>query len=215
MRQNFLSTTNNGNSKFQVMKPHGKSKNILARLSLAKFYRHAFVAIIFSTAAWSLSAAEVTNTYANWVKPWMEQPATSPSLNGAGLKLVVTSVRGEVDQATVIAMTPVQRIYLAYHLKVSATEVATNGDFRSYVVSNTYAEPGNVRQLLSEDFLQLDQLLAKLPEDNAQLPPAGNRIVLQTFADGQWYVRVYDGANLPSEVQAVLNLLAKPAKKLF
>jgi len=197
------------------MKPHGKSKNILASLSLAKFYRHAFVAIIFSTAAWSLSAAEVTNTYANWVKPWMEQPATSPSLNGAGLKLVVTSVRGEVDQATVIAMTPVQRIYLAYHLKVSATEVATNGDFRSYVVSNTYAEPGNVRQLLSEDFLQLDQLLAKLPEDNAQLPPAGNRIVLQTFADGQWYVRVYDGANLPSEVQAVLNLLAKPAKKLF
>ena len=197
------------------MKPHGKSKNILAGSSLAKFYRRAFVAIIFSTVAWSLSAAEVTNTYASWVKPWTEQPATSPTLNGAGLKLVVTSVRGEVDQATVIAMTPVQRIYLAYHLKVSATEVATNGDFRSYVVSNTYAEPGNVRQLSSEDFLQLDQLLAKLPEDNSQLPPAGNRIVLQTFADGQWHVRVYDGANLPSEVQAILNLLAKPAKKLF
>jgi len=195
------------------MKPHGKSKNILAGSSLAKFYRRAFVAIIFSTAAWSLSAAEATNTYASWVKPWMEQPATSPSLNGAGLKLVVTSVRGEVDPATVIAMTPVQRIYLSYHLKVSATEVATNGDFRSYVVSNTYAEPGNVRQLAPKDFQQLDQLLAKLPEDNSQLPPAGNRLVLQVLEDGQWRVRVYDGSNLPPEVKAVTNLLAPPADK--
>ncbi len=197
------------------MKSHGKSKFISASSSLAKFYRRIFVAVIFSIAAVSLSAAEATNTYAKWIKPWMEQPAVSPTLNGAGLKLVVTSVRGEVDEAAVTAMTPVQRIYLSYHLKVAATEVATNGNFRSYVVSNTYAEPGEVRQLSPEDSLQLDQLLAKLPEDNSQLPPAGNRIVLQMFADGQWRVRVYDGANLPSEVKAVLSLLAKPADKLF
>ena len=197
------------------MKPHGKCSIISAQSSFAMFARCIFVAIIFSTVVASLSAAEATNTYANWIKPWMEQPATSPTLNGAGLKLVVTSVRGEVDQATVIAMTPVQRIYLSYHLKVAATEVATNGNFRSYVVSNTYAEPGEVRQLSPEDFRQLDQLLAKLPEDNSQLPPVGNRIVLQVFTDGQWRVRVYDGANLPPEVKAVLSLLAKPADKLF
>ena len=184
-------------------------------MSLAKFYRRTFVAIIFAAAAWSLSAAEVTNTYANWVKPWTEQPATSPTLSGAGLKLIVTSVRGEVDAAATAAMTPVQRIYLSYHLKVAATEVATNGDFRSYVVSNTYAEPGEVRRLSPEDFLQLDRLLAKLPEDNLQLPLAGNRIVLQVIVDGQWRARVYDGANLPPEVKAVLGLLAKPADKLF
>jgi len=179
------------------------------------FARCIFVAIIFFTVATSLSAAEVTNAYANWIKPWMEQPATSPTLNGAGLKLVVTSVRGEVDQATVIAMTPVQRIYLSYDIKVSATEVATDGNFRSYVVSNTYDQSSDVRQLSPKDFQQLDQLLAKLPEDNSQLPPAGNRIVVQIFADGQWRVRVYDGSNLPPEVKAVLSLLAKPADKLF
>ncbi|HEY5345281.1 MAG TPA: hypothetical protein VIK62_02935 [Verrucomicrobiae bacterium] len=197
------------------MKSLGKSKTILAGSPLANFFRGIFTAIIFSTAAVSLPAAEATNTYAKWIKPWMEQPAISPTLNGAGLKLVVTSVRGEVDEATVTAMTPVQRIYLSYHLKVAATEVATNGNFRSYVVSNTYAEPGNVRQLSPENFQQLDQLLAKLPEDNSQLPPAGNRIVLQVLADGQWRVRVYDGSNLPPEVKAVLSLLAKPAAKLF
>ena len=99
--------------------------------------------------------------------------------------------------------------------KSKGTKVTTDGNFRSYVVSNTYDQSSDVRQLSPKDFQQLDQLLAKLPEDNSQLPPAGNRIVVQIFADGQWRVRVYDGSNLPPEVKAVLSLLAKPADKLF
>jgi len=112
-------------------------------------------------------------------------------------------------------MTPLQRLDLAYHIKVSAAEVATNGGFRSYAVSNIDARTSAVRRLSAEDFQRLDQLLSVLPEDNSQLPPAGNRVVLQVRADGQWRVRVYDGNNLPPEAQSILNLLARPYRKLF
>jgi len=190
------------------MKRRGQFSILPLSSPLALFVRSVFVAVIFFVAAISLSAADADSAYAKWIKPWSERPATSPSLDGTELKLIASSVRGEA--AAVTAMTPLQRVDLSYHIKVSATEVATNGGFRSYVVSNTYAQTGDVRWLSAEDVRQLDQLLAKLPEDNSQLPPAGNRVVLQVRADGQWRIRVYDGNNLPPEAQSVLSLLAKP-----
>jgi hypothetical protein len=185
--------------------------------SFGKFLivRCVFVAVLFFVAEFSLSAADSNSAYAHWVKPWAERPATSPALAGAELKLLVSNVRGEADIATASAMTPMQRLELAYHIRVSATEVATNGAIRSYVVSNTDARTSEVRWLTPGELQKLDQLLAQLPSDASQLPPAGNRVVLQTSTDGQWCVRVYDGNNLPAEVQTVLVLLAKPASKLF
>jgi hypothetical protein len=212
--QNFFSTTGVTGSNFQNMKPPGQRSIIPANLPLAKLVRVIFAAVIFFTAAISLSAADATNAYASWIKPWSERPVTSPALD-APLKLIVSNVRGELDEAAVTAMTPVQRLDLAYHIKVSATEVATNGGYRSYVVSNTDARTSDIRWLSPNGIWQLDGLISILPDDNSQLPPAGNRIVVQFRADGQWRIRVYDGNNLPPEAQAVLNLLAKPYRKLF
>jgi hypothetical protein len=197
------------------MKPPGQPSIAPASSLLAKLVRSACVAVFFFVAAFSSSAADPTNAYAKWIEPWMERPATSPALNGVELKLIVSKVQGETNAAAVAAMTPVQRIYLAYHIQVSAAEVATNGSFRSYVVSNTDARTGDVRWLSPNGLWQLDQLISILPDDDAQLPPAGNRIVVQFRADGQWHVRVYDGNNLPPEVQGVLTLLARPYGKLF
>ena len=180
---------------------------------LVMLFRSASAAIIFSAAAFSLSAADTTNAYAQWIKPWLAQPTNSPALDGAGLKLLVSRVQGEVGASA--AMTPVERLHLAFHIKVSAAEVATNGSFRSYVMSNTDAQTSTVRRLSAEDFQLLDPLLEQLPDDHAQLPPAGQRIVVQFLAAGQWHVRVYDGNKLPPEVTDLLNLLAKPYDKLF
>jgi hypothetical protein len=196
------------------MKPRQPSI-ALASSFLAKLVSRACVAVIFFAAAFSSSAADSTNAYAKWIEPWTERPVTSPALAGVELKLIVSKVQGETNAAAVAAMTPVQRIYLAYHIQVSAAEVATNGSFRSYVVSNTDARTGDVRWLSPNELWQLDQLISILPDDNSQLPPAGNRIVVQFRADGQWHVRVYDGNNLPPEVQGVLSLLARPYGKLF
>ena len=199
------------------MKLQGKHSIIPARPSLALLVHIASAAVLFFTAAFSLSAdnSDSDSAYARWIKPWSERPAASPALDGAGLKLIVSNVRGEADAAVVAAMTPVQRLNLAYHIRVSATEVATNGGFRSYVVSNTDARTSDVRWLSPNEIRQLDELLGQLPADNSQLPPPGNRVVLQVWTDGQWRVHVYDGNHLPPEAQAVVNHLAKPYSKLF
>ena len=197
------------------MKLHGQFSISPFSSPLATLARSAFAAVIFSTAALSLSAADATNAYAQWVKPWSERPTTSPALDGAGLKLMVSLVKGEAEAAAVAAMTPLQRLDLAFHIQVSTAEVATNGSLRSYNVSNSDAKTSTVRRLAPEDFQLLDPLFDRLPDDRSQLPPAGQRIVVQFLNDGQWRIRVYDGKNLPPEVNDLLQLLAKPYDKLF
>jgi hypothetical protein len=196
------------------MKPQGKPPVVPAVSSLPMLVRSLFAAVIVF-AVIPLFAADSDPAYARWIKSWTERPVTSPALGGAGLKLVVSCVRGEAADATVTAMTPVDRLKLSYHLKVSSTEVATNGSFRTFTLSNTDAQTSAVRQLSAEDLKILDPLLGLLPDDHAQLPPAGQRVVVQFLTAGQWHVRVYDGNKLPPEVTDVVNLLAKPYEKLF
>jgi hypothetical protein len=196
------------------MKPQGKPPVVPAVSSLPMLVRSLFAAVIVF-AVIPLFAADSDPAYARWIKSWTERPVTSPALGGAGLKLVVSCVRGEAADATVTAMTPVDRLKLSYHLKVSSTEVATNGSFRTFTLSNTDAQTSAVRQLSAADLKILDPLLGQLPDDQAQLPPAGQRVVVQFLTAGQWHVRVYDGNKLPPEVTDVVNLLAKPYEKLF
>jgi len=188
---------------------------IQTRSLLARLVRSACAAVVIFAAAFSLSAADSAAAYARWIKPWAERPATSPALAGTGLMLVVSTVHGEVDEAAVAAMTPLERLNLSYHLKVAATEVGTNGSCRSYLAANTSPRMSAPRQLSAENFEKLGQLLAQLPADNSQLPPAGQRVVVQVLAAGQWHVRVFDGNNLPPEVKALLDLLANPYDKFL
>ena len=197
------------------MKLHGKQALVPASSKLARLVASLFVAIIFSTTTLPLSAADTDTTYARWIKPWAERSATSPALDGAGLKLIVSCVEGETNAAAVAAMSPKDRLTLAYHLRVSTTEIATNGWCRSFVVSNTNARTSPNRQMAPADWGMLDTLLSQLPSDNGQLPPAGRRVIIQIWAADQWQVHVYDGNNLPPEVTNVLALLARPYDKLF
>ncbi len=197
------------------MKQPGTFLILRYRSTWARLALVAFAGMIFSIAAMSLSAADMTNAYAQWVKPWAERPRTSAALNGAGLKLMVSCVRGEATAAALSAMTPLQRLDLAYHIQVSTAELATNGSLRSYHVSNTDAKTSTTRQLAPDDYQLLDAFLDRLPDDHAQLPPVGQRVVVQFVSEGQWRVRVYDGNQLPPAVNDLLRLLAQPYDKLF
>jgi len=177
--------------------------------------RCAGVAMIFFAVTLQLFADDTTDAYTSWVKPWTQSPVTSPALNGAGLRLIVSCVQGETNVAAVKAMSPVDRLDLAYHIRVAAAELATNGGFRSYFVNNTDAKTSTTRWLTSDELAEVDQLLAALPDDQAQLPPPGNRIVMQVLTNGQWKVRVYDGNHLPGTVTNLFNHLAKPYGSLF
>jgi len=170
---------------------------------------------IFLAVTLPLFADDATNAYASWIQPWTQSPVTSPALNGAGLRLIFSCVQGETNAAAVKAMSPVDRLDLAYHIRVAATELATNGGFRSYLLNNTDAKTSTTRWLTPDELADVDQLLAALPDDQAQLPPPGNRIVMQVLTNGQWKVRVYDGNHLPGTVTNLFNHLAKPYGSLF
>ena len=56
------------------------------------------------------------------------------------------------------------------------------------------------------DQKRLDQLLSRLPDDGARLPPPGRRVVLQVPEGDHSRARVYDLANAPDEVLEILRL---------
>jgi hypothetical protein len=189
------------------MNPRPKSLVIPAGMQPVKLIGTALAACLLFLV---LPAAAADSAYANWVKPWAERPLISPALGGAGLKVIVSTITGEAEPDAVAKMNSVERLNLAYHIRVAATEVATNGVCRSYFVSNTGAEANGSHPLAEADFQKLTEWLGQLPDDHAQLPPAARRVVVQTAENGQWRVRVYDGNRLPPEVKAVLDQLANP-----
>jgi hypothetical protein len=174
-----------------------------------------FVVLFLLVATLRLSAADLTADYSAWTKSWTNRPAASPALGGTGLKAVVSIIVGEKEISEIAKLTPVERLDLAYHIKVSVTEIATNGACRSYFVSNTSQKTGESQLLPSQKFQKLSEAMAQLPDDQSQLPPAGRRVVVQVWESGAWRIRVYDGNKLPPEVKSVLDLLANPYDKFL
>jgi hypothetical protein len=191
------------------MKSNGKRFSSTAgrAFSLACY---AWLAALFLGVTLPLLAADAPTIYESWVKPWTEKPATSPSLGDVELKAVVSVVTGETDANKLSNLTPAERLAVAYQIRVAATEVATNGACRSYIVSNTGSEATAPNQLSAAELEKLTALLAALPSDDAKLPLAGKRVVVQTWENGKWNVHVYDGHKLPAEVKALLDKLANP-----
>jgi hypothetical protein len=171
---------------------------------MSKFMK-AFGVLLFLAAALALRATEPSADYSTWIRSWTNRPAND-------LQAVVSIITGEKELAEAAKLTPVQRLDLAYHIKVSATEIGTNGACRSYFVSNTDPKAGEVRQISEE---KISAALAQLPDDQGQLPPAGKRVVVQVWENGAWHIRVYDGNQLPSQVKSLLDLLANPYDQLL
>lgn len=191
------------------MKPRNGHHVVLADRRPMKLIRAALAACLLLLVL-PVSATDSADAYAAWIKPWAERPLTSPALGDAGLKAIVSTITGETEQGAAAKMNPVERLNLAYRIRVAATEIATNGVSRNYFVSNTGAEAVGSRPMNEADFQKLTEMLGQLPDDHAQLPPAGRRVVVQIAENGQWRVRVYDGNQLPPEVKALLHQLANP-----
>lgn len=167
------------------------------------------------TAVFSAHAAKADTAYASWIKPWAERPVASPAFGGAKLKMIITTVKGEADYSTIASLSPLERLNLSYRIKISATELTTDGMCRSYFVSNTSAKGTANHQLTAVDFERLSQWLEYLPDDESVLPPAGSRVVVQTIADDHWQVRVFDRNKLPLEVKALFDLLPNPCDRFL
>ncbi len=208
---NFFWTTGAGGSNVKSMKLNGKMDFLSAVLRVPPLMGGVLAILVFLLSAGTLTAADSPTTYQTWVKPWASRPApdaTSPNV-------IVSIVAGEAEPGVVAGMTQQERLTLSFHLKISATEITTNGACRSYFISNTSTQTAEPRQLLTTDLQKLTELLAHLPDDDSRLPPAGRRVVVQVWEGGAWHVHVYDGRKLPTEIKSLLDQLANPLDALL
>lgn len=185
-----------------------------ASIRLALFAGAFFGAIFSSLAADSVRDLSSMADYARWIQPWSEHTNTSSQL-GAGLKAIITVVNGEKPMSVVTNLPPVERLKLAYELKTTGTEIATNAACWSYFAANSGTRETPVRQLSMDAFKQLNELLAQLPDDDLSLPPPGQRVVVQVWEQDHWRIRVYDRATASPEIRSILALINNPFEQTF
>jgi hypothetical protein len=144
-----------------------------------------------------------TADYDQWVKRYTTDPTTGwfPGPKGTAknvqvpLKLVVTAVEGDAPQAMAQER---QRSY--------GCEVAADGRVSFFYHDSFGHKGGGYPTIPDADLKRLDQLLLKLPDDGARLPPLGRRLVLRVPEGDHFHVWVYDRANAPDSVQDILRL---------
>lgn len=143
--------------------------------------------------------------YENWVRRYTSQPLT---LNFRGeeirLRLVITVIEGDEEissQREPSILTTLNDRKVEYGCQIFA-------DGRiSYFYRNSMGVKGSGYPTIPEGELErMDNLLSKLPDDGARLPPAGRRLVVQAPDGDRWRTRVYDRANSPAEILELLRL---------
>lgn len=138
--------------------------------------------------------------YQEWVKRYSHDTMIGRTTNGGTgpLMLVVTAVGGD-ERA--------RDSPLGYGVTVSGTELATTGHVWGFSRSSFSSKGfGGGPPISTADLQRLTELLARLPDDQSQLPPIGRRMLLQAKVDGRSAVRVYDRAHAPDLVWEVLRL---------
>jgi hypothetical protein len=215
---NFFSTTCGGGSTVKGMKKLVALQKIGRNSRWATPLRRALASLVlagtvcFAPAALAVGDTPAATDYSRWIKPWSERTNSSSRL-GTELKVVVTLVTGEQPLSVVTNLTPVQRLSLAYHLKTTGSEITTNGACWSYYATNLAANEAPVRWFSPGELKQLDELLARLPDDESSLPPPGKRLVVQVLEAGRWRIRVYDLTTAPAEVRDLLAFIGNPFVK--
>jgi hypothetical protein len=143
--------------------------------------------------------------YDSWTEPYREVPLLSylydpekriGHTDPAMLKVVV--VEGDDEPVKQKAET------YGYPIALYGSSVSVEGR-RCGFSYTAFGFHGGGGSLLSDDVVkQLKELAANLPDDHKQLPPKGQRVVVETMYTPK--VQVYDRANLPDEITTILRL---------
>ena len=145
--------------------------------------------------------------YDEWIKPctakaesgWFPGPKGATANVETPLKLIVTVVENDEPQA--------KGEELSFSRKsVYGCQVAIDGQVRYFFHGPRGSKGSGYPKIPDADRKRLDKLLLKLPDDGAQLPPPGRRLVLQVPKGNHCQARVYDRANAPDEVWETLRL---------
>ncbi len=145
--------------------------------------------------------------YARWVQPYQARPPRGwfPGPNGPSqnvqvpVRLVVVAIEGDEPLAKG------QERFLSRQRSYGC-EIASDGRAHRFHHGPSGSTGGGDRRIPDADLKRLDQLLLKLPDDGARLPPPGRRLVLLTPEGEHCRACVYDRANAPDGVWEILHL---------
>jgi hypothetical protein len=170
----------------------------------------AIVMVVFSYCALGYGA-QSREEYDQWAKRyvtdgtagWFPGASDTSKYVRVPLKLVITAIEGDDPQSRA-QDNPQSR---AQDMKCSyGCQLAADGRV-AHFYHDAFGHKGGGYPLLSDsDRIQLDQLIAKLPNDGARLPPPNRRLVLQIPEGDHFRVCVYDRANAPDDVLTILRL---------
>jgi hypothetical protein len=148
-----------------------------------------------------------TVEYKSWTMQYYELPPT----NQARLRLVVTTVTGEVDRTVVtnVNIPFLERLREVNRKAYYGFEVSTNGDLTAFSFGGSGAKGYFGRTLSPVELKRLDKLISKLPSDEGKLPPPGERVVVQAAQKAHWKVFVYDRRKAPIEVGQISQLVGE------
>ncbi len=172
------------------------------------FPPYALPHLILAIAAATFGVPTASGTdYDEWIRFYAGKPPSGwfPGREGTPrdvpvpLKLIVTAIEGDEPRDD-------PRMLEISGPSAYGCQVAVDGRVHHFFRSPRGVKGAGYPALSEEDRKRLDQLLLKLPDDGARLPPPNRRVVLQVPDGDHCRARVYDRADAPDEVCEILRL---------
>jgi WD40 repeat protein len=158
---------------------------------------------LIRSAAANRTKEQDRETYDLWIRRYRSGPLKGALGDNNKIKLKITAVEGDDRNPDDKANSLIQFGDLVVQYGCAISVEGTISYFR---ISPFDVKGGGLSELPSENIEKLNQLITDLPDDRAELPPPGRRLVIQVAAENGVLARVFDRANAPDEILQILRV---------
>src|SRR3984957_1076663 len=151
-----------------------------------------------------ISYDELVSSYRKNAKEWMQN-------DGAPVVLSLTSIEHDGDP---VDERQAKFMGACYQTTTMQVLVTSKGDVYGSMIDSFAVSGGGPGPLPKVVFAQLQPLLDHLPEDSGRVPSPDHKLIVTLIQSGVVTVKLYDRANLPDEVVALLRLTGARVKEL-
>jgi hypothetical protein len=195
-------------------------------MTTASLLKSCIICTIFSVGGFHASAQEWTGqafaskqclpqaydqkeaNYESWIQPYEKASPRGSHTDNNNIELTITVLDGDNLKLD----SPVPWPCGEFCCTMTTTySVSTRGTVSMTRVSPRAVQGGGSDRLPAEESTKIKKLIENLrahpPDDYAQLPPPGRRLVLQVKDGRKLLARVYDRADIPDPVLEILGLI--------